>query len=258
VTQAVARYQGRHRRSTSRTTEATTTNAAAARRRSRVRVKPVLASALAVGLIGSGVAYARSTHPAAAEPSAFVVDSSVLARTDDLARATSVDLSYRAAASVSRNDRRTALASAGARDARELEAKQKAEAAKKAAAATAEAARVAKEKAQAKALADARKDPQAVARRLMVQQGWTSPAQYGCLVNLWNGESDWRWWAENASSSAYGIPQSLPASKMAQFGEDYRTNPETQIKWGLWYIKMSYGDPCNAWATWQSRSPHWY
>ena len=45
---------------------------------------------------------------------------------------------------------------------------------------------------------------------------------------------------------------------MAQFGADYRTNPMTQIKWGLWYIEMSYGTPCNAWSTWQARSPHWY
>ena len=75
-----------------------------------------------------------------------------------------------------------------------------------------------------------------------------SDAQYNCLVNLWTGESDWRWSATNASSGAYGIPQSLPASKMAQFGADYRTNPLTQIKWGLWYIEMSYGNPCNAWS----------
>ncbi len=92
----------------------------------------------------------------------------------------------------------------------------------------------------------------------MADQGWTSTAQYNCLVNLWVGESGWRWSAKNSSSGAYGIPQSLPASKMARFGADYRTNPRTQIKWGLWYIKMSYGSPCNAWSTWQSRSPHWY
>jgi hypothetical protein len=45
---------------------------------------------------------------------------------------------------------------------------------------------------------------------------------------------------------------------MATMGGDYRTNPLTQIKWGLWYIEMSYGNPCNAWSTWQARSPHWY
>ena len=85
-----------------------------------------------------------------------------------------------------------------------------------------------------------------------------SEAQWPCLDQLWIGESDWRWWAENPSSGAYGIPQSLPASKMATMGADYRTNPVTQIRWGLDYIKKSYGTPCNALDMWQSRSPHWY
>ena len=80
----------------------------------------------------------------------------------------------------------------------------------------------------------------------------------GVTFDLWNGESDWRWWAENPSSGAYGIPQSLPASKMATFGSDYRTNPITQMKWGLWYIEQVYGSPCNAYSTWLARSPHWY
>ena len=64
--------------------------------------------------------------------------------------------------------------------------------------------------------------------------------------------------AENSSSGAYGIPQSLPARKMATFGADYRTNPITQIKWGLWYIEQSYGTPCGAWEFWNNRYPHWY
>lgn len=81
--------------------------------------------------------------------------------------------------------------------------------------------------------------------------------QYGCLVSLWNGESGWRVDAYNPSG-AYGIPQSLPASKMATFGGDYLTNPVTQVKWGLDYIARSYGTPCNAYYTWLSRSPHWY
>ena len=53
--------------------------------------------------------------------------------------------------------------------------------------------------------------------------------------------------AENASG-AYGIPQALPGSKMASAGADWQTNPATQIKWGLGYIKAIYGDPCKAWA----------
>jgi hypothetical protein len=121
-----------------------------------------------------------------------------------------------------------------------------------------EAAKAERAKERQRAIDNAKDDPQAAARVLMADHGWTSDAQYNCLVNLWTGESDWRWFAENPSSGAYGIPQSLPARKMSQFGADYRTNPLTQIKWGLWYIEMSYGNPCNAWSTWQARSPHWY
>ena len=45
---------------------------------------------------------------------------------------------------------------------------------------------------------------------------------------------------------------------MATMGADYRPNPVTQIRWGLDYIKKSYGTPCNALDVWNSRSPHWY
>src|SRR5215470_7125921 len=69
---------------------------------------------------------------------------------------------------------------------------------------------------------------------------------FGCLVSLWDRESGWRVNAENASG-AYGIPQALPGSKMATAGADWATNPATQIKWGLGYIKSVYGTPCDAW-----------
>ena len=220
--------------------------------------RPLVASALTIGLVGSGVAYAKANHLIGADPAAFVGGAGVAAQTDELARASTVDVTYRAAASVSRNERRTAIAASGARDAKELEAKQKVEAARKAKEAKAAAERAEREKARKAAIDNAKENPKAAARVLMVDQGWTSDAQYNCLVNLWTGESDWRWWAENPSSGAYGIPQSLPARKMAQMGADYRTNPITQMKWGLWYIKMSYGTPCNAWSFWQSKSPHWY
>lgn len=72
--------------------------------------------------------------------------------------------------------------------------------------------------------------------------------QYSCLVKLWNRESNWRHTARNSSSGAYGIPQSLPAIKMATEGADYLTNPETQIRWGVKYIKTRYGSPCGALA----------
>ncbi len=83
-------------------------------------------------------------------------------------------------------------------------------------------------------------------------------SDYANLVKLWIGESGWRWNARNPSSGAYGIPQSLPASKMAAAGGDWSTNAFTQILWGLNYIKGRYGNPTVAYQTWLKRVPHWY
>jgi hypothetical protein len=80
--------------------------------------------------------------------------------------------------------------------------------------------------------------------------------QMPCLKNLWMKESGWNPAAYNASSGAGGIPQALPRSKMAAYGADYLTNPATQIKWGLNYIKTKYKTPCNAWSNWQDKG--WY
>ena len=85
--------------------------------------------------------------------------------------------------------------------------------------------------------------------------GWGSD-QFRCLDLLWTRESGWRADAYNASSGAYGIPQSLPGSKMASAGADWRTNAATQIDWGLGYIDARYGSPCGAWA--HSEAYNWY
>lgn len=76
---------------------------------------------------------------------------------------------------------------------------------------------------------------------------WNSTTQWNCLEQLWDKESGWRYWADNPGSTAYGIPQALPGSKMDAFGDDWRTNPITQIKWGLSYIDGRYNTPCGAW-----------
>jgi hypothetical protein len=98
---------------------------------------------------------------------------------------------------------------------------------------------------------------QAYARSALASYGWGSD-QFGCLVSLWTQESGWRANALNASSGAYGIPQSLPADKMAAAGADWRTNAATQINWGLAYIKSAYGSPCGAWSHEMGVNPHWY
>ena len=98
-------------------------------------------------------------------------------------------------------------------------------------------------------------DPRSLAKPLVAAQGWTD-SEYQCLVLLWNRESQWNPYAENSSSGAYGIPQALPGSKMASAGADWRTNPITQINWGIGYIKGRYGTPCSAWA--HSNAVGWY
>lgn len=87
---------------------------------------------------------------------------------------------------------------------------------------------------------------QQMARSMLAAYGW-SQTQWPCLNKLWTQESSWMTTAKNPSSGAYGIPQSLPASKMATVGADYRTNTRTQLTWGLQYVKDAYGSPCQAW-----------
>ena len=96
---------------------------------------------------------------------------------------------------------------------------------------------------------------QAYAKQRCLEYGWTE-SDYYALVALWNKESGWNPASRNRSSGAYGIPQALPAGKMASAGSDYLTNYKTQINWGLSYIKGRYGNPSNAYN--HSLSRGWY
>jgi hypothetical protein len=80
--------------------------------------------------------------------------------------------------------------------------------------------------------------------------------QFQCFSQIVTRESGWNYRATNASSGAYGLVQALPGSKMASVGADWRTNPATQIRWGLNYMNSRYGSPCGAWSFWQAHS--WY
>ncbi|EHM87886.1 hypothetical protein HMPREF0045_01291 [Actinomyces graevenitzii C83] len=95
----------------------------------------------------------------------------------------------------------------------------------------------------------------AAAKSMLPAYGWDE-GQYQCLEIMWTRESNWNYAAENPGSGAYGIPQSLPANKMASVASDWHDNAVTQIKWGLGYIKERYGSPCQAWAWWQAHN--WY
>lgn len=97
----------------------------------------------------------------------------------------------------------------------------------------------------------------ALGKKMAAARGWTG-RDWDALYNLWQGESNWNYKAYNDSSGATGIPQALPGIKMASAGQDWRTNPGTQIRWGLGYIGDRYGSPSQAYGQWMSRSPHWY
>ncbi|SEK94420.1 lytic transglycosylase domain-containing protein [Nonomuraea pusilla] len=94
-----------------------------------------------------------------------------------------------------------------------------------------------------------------IALNQVVQRAWNY-REFRCLDNLWTRESGWNHHALNSSSGAYGIPQALPAGKMRGAGKDWKSNPATQIRWGLAYIKGRYGKPCGAWGHWQAHN--WY
>jgi hypothetical protein len=97
--------------------------------------------------------------------------------------------------------------------------------------------------------------PQQIAQAMLGSFGWSS-SQFSCLDPLWAHESGWSVTAYNAGSGAYGIPQALPGSRMASAGPDWQTNAATQIRWGLEYIKGTYGSPCGAWD--HEQATGWY
>ncbi|MFJ4188736.1 transglycosylase SLT domain-containing protein [Kitasatospora sp. NPDC089509] len=145
-----------------------------------------------------------------------------------------------------------------ARDAQDAQAKAEADAA---AQAQAQAAAQAEAKAQADAAASRSQQRQALPAAptgtpQQIAAQIVPAGQLQCFSNIVARESSWNPLAVNASSGAYGLVQALPGSKMASAGSDWKTNPATQIKWGLDYMNSRYGSPCGAWAFWQSH--HWY
>jgi len=87
-----------------------------------------------------------------------------------------------------------------------------------------------------------------VAKSILLDEYGFSEKEYKCLNSLWTKESNWNYKARNKNSGAHGIPQALPASKMNVVSTDWRTNPVTQIRWGLRYISIRYETPCKALA----------
>ena len=217
---------------------------------SALRQPVVLAGAAAAVLSTGGVAATVTSGTANADTLTFAVDGTTSSTSTEEIKTEQEDAA-RVAADRSATNAQRAIAAARSAEV------EKARAASRAKARKAAAEKAAEETQRRRIIANAQEDPKAVARMLLPEFGY-SQAQWPCLDQLWIGESDWRWWVANPSSGAYGIPQSLPADKMATMGSDWRTNPVTQIRWGLDYIKKSYGSPCNALDVWNSRYPHWY
>ena len=239
-----SRYRGTHRGRHARPSEAPLTQALSLVRR------PAVTAGMALALVGTG-AVGVGSNDAVADAEPFTLSAAATHLATLSAEQSSADSSRISSERAGANAQRAAL-SAKAQAAAEA----KAQAVEKARVAAAEKATRAKKRASL--IAGAQADPRSAARELMSDYGFSGSSQWNCLNLLWEGESGWNFKAENSSSGAYGIPQSLPASKMASVGADYRTNPVTQIKWGLNYIKQSYGTPCGAWDFWNNRFPHWY
>ncbi len=242
----MARYAGRH----------APRHAATRRRGAHVgRRPPVLRPVVTTGVLaalvgGAAVAATVTEDTASATQLTLALDQSTTSESTAQSRAALADSVRVTADRVASNAQAAVLV---AKDAEVEKARAEALAKKR----KAQQERAAREAQRKRILANAQSDPKAVARILLPEYGF-GEGQWACLDQLWIGESDWRWWVANSSSGAYGIPQSLPGSKMASVAPDWQTNPVTQIKWGLQYIKSSYGTPCNALNQWLARSPHWY
>ncbi|NYF98939.1 hypothetical protein [Janibacter cremeus] len=245
-------------------------NPAAAAIRAAAR-RPVISGAVAVAMLGSVGATLAIGDPADAEgitAAALVAPQQSDAGGGQGGVAGSADTTDQDTARLAESRRSTNVSRSASRE----EARRQAEKQKKAKEAKAEKEARKKEAAREKReaakpvserdftsaqIAGIQADPKPYAIELMRGYGWDD-GQWGCLEQLWIGESDWDWNATNSSSGAYGIPQALPAEKMATHGSDWKTNPITQIDWGLNYIKLSYGSPCGALNFWNNQSPHWY
>ena len=217
-----------------------------------------MASATAVTAVGAVVGAASGSEGTTAQ-TVDVASATLLADVPSGAQAQTISDNFARQASAQQ-----VSADAAAKKAAEEAARQKAAAD---AQAKADAEKAAKAAEEAKRKADEEAANRAAARtalaavpagsvQAMAAQIIGDASQFSCFSEIVKRESGWDYTATNASSGAYGLVQALPGSKMATAGADWRTNPATQIKWGLNYMNSRYGSPCGAWSFWQSH--HWY
>ncbi|MFK4223736.1 transglycosylase SLT domain-containing protein [Streptomyces sp. NPDC019890] len=229
---------------------------------SRISVRGfAVASATAVTTVGAVVGVASgTTQPSNDNLEATAADATLLADIPmgQQAQVQVSSLTQQAEAQAAAAD---AAAKKSAEEAARLQAAKTAEAKKEAADKEAERKR---EEAEARANRDSLRDASSfsakssytVAEVKAIARQMVPADQFQCFSNIVNHESTWNYQAQNASSGAYGLVQALPGSKMASAGDDWRTNPATQIKWGLNYMNSRYDSPCGAWSFWQANN--WY
>ncbi|MEU2626149.1 MULTISPECIES: lytic transglycosylase domain-containing protein [Kitasatospora] len=225
----------------------------------RISVRGVaVASATAVTAVGAVVGAASGSEGTTTQ-TVDVASATLLADVPSGAQAQTISDNFARQASAQQ-----VSADAAAKKAAEEAARQKAAAD---AQAKADAEKAAKAAEEAKRKADEEAANRAAARtalaavpagsvQAMAAQIIGDANQFSCFSEIVKRESGWDYTATNASSGAYGLVQALPGSKMASAGADWKTNPATQIKWGLNYMNSRYGSPCDAWSFWQSH--HWY
>jgi hypothetical protein len=247
-------YKGRHSGKGNRETPAADKDRTPARWLSHVLTRPLVSAAAILAVAGISAASSSQATPNASGPS-YTPSPMAMAQAAQLSKNrddTNAALAAARRSGVLRSSALTHYQKAQA-DALSQSRTKAAIALVKARAQAAD--RVAREK-QRQALVDrAQSDPKSIGRLLASDRGW-GDGEFSCLDSLWTKESGWSWSANNSSSGAYGIPQSLPGDKMASAGSDWQTNPVTQIKWGLQYIANSYGTPCSAWG--HSQAMNWY
>ena len=217
------------------------------------------------GVANADSVLAVPVSSASPTPSASSALASAAARADREADRSAVRAKV-AATAAKRADRRAKTLAKHGKSVAAEEARLKAAAARAAAAAAraraaAARAKAEEEAARRRALANrgyqpGTTDPREIARQILKNKYGYGEDQYSCFNNIIMRESMWNVHASNPSSGAYGIPQALPGSKMASVGSDWRTNPATQIIWGIGYMKDRYGSPCAAWTF--KRGHGWY
>ncbi|MFI2346757.1 transglycosylase SLT domain-containing protein [Streptomyces sp. NPDC019443] len=229
---------------------------------SRISVRGfAVASATAVTTVGAVVGVASgNTQPSGDNLEAAAADGTLLADipVGQQAQVQVSSLTQQADAQAAAAD---AAAKKSAEEAARIQAAKTAKAKKEAAEEEAERER---EAAEARANRDAVRDASSfsaqssytVAEVKAIARQMVPADQFQCFSNIVDHESTWNYRAQNPSSGAYGLVQALPGSKMASAGDDWQTNPATQIKWGLNYMNSRYDSPCGAWSFWQAN--HWY